>query len=152
MKKSLFIKNEVRKVINIKNNGTTVKFKIYNPNDASKKAVFDMYEKKEKQGLSDFSLSSDEVRLMLNLFTDCLFSIDELSEILDNPSLYFEQIMNEIEIILGELSILYIQEKTKMFTEIKIEEAILNMNEEMLQVLKRVDIDSMINELAETSE
>lgn len=138
MKKSLFIKNEVRKTINIKNNKTTVKFKIYNYNDKSKKAIFDLYEKKQKQGFDDFSLSNEELRLVLNMFTDCLFSLEELAEIVENPSVYFEQIMNELEIILSELVVLYIQEKEKKIMSLKIEEAIIDFNATLAEKAKEL--------------
>lgn len=147
MNKSLFIKKEVRKVINIKNNKTTIKFKIYNYNDASKKAIFDMYQKKQRLGYEDFSLSQDEIRLVLNMFTDCLFSIDELSEILENPSVYFEQIMGELEIILAELVVLFVQEKAKELLNIKLEDAIVDLQVAMTEGMRNVDIEGVISEL-----
>lgn len=149
MNKSLFIKKDVRKVINIKNNKATIKFKIYNYNDASKKAVFDMYNKKQKLGYDDFSLSNDEVRIVLNMFTDCLFSIEELSEMLDNPSVYFEQIMNELEIILTELVVLFIQEKTKELLSLEIEEVITDLRLAVAEAAKSVDLESAIDEMQE---
>lgn len=149
MNKSLFIKKDVRKIINIKNNKSTIKFKIYNYNDASKKAIFDIYKKKQRLGYEDFSLSKDEIRLVLNMFTDCLFSIDELSEILENPSVYFEQIMNELEIILEELVVLFVQEKTKEFLNLKVEEAIVDFQVPMTEGMKNVDIQKVIEDLQE---
>lgn len=147
MNKSLFIKKDVRKVINVKNNKSTIKFKIYNYNDASKKAIFDMYAKKQRLGYEDFSLSQDEIRLVLNMFTDCLFSIDELAEMLENPSFYFEQIMGELEIILAELVVLFIQEKTKELMNVKIEDAIADLNLAMTEGMKNVDIQKAIEDV-----
>lgn len=147
MNKSLFIKKDIRKVISIKNNKSTIKFKIYNYNDASKKAIFDIYAKKQRLGYEDFSLSQDEIRLVLNMFTDYLFSIDELSEILGNPSVYFEQIMGELEIILAELVVLFIQEKTKELLNLKLEDAIADLNLAMTEGMRGVDIESVISEL-----
>ena len=149
MNKSLFIKKDIRKVINIKNNNSTIKFKIYNYNDASKKAIFDMYQKKQRLGYEDFSLSNDEVRLVLNMFTDCLFSLDELSEILENPSIYMEQIMNELEIILAELVVLFVQEKTKELMNLKVEDAIADLNIAITDIAKNTDIESTITKLQE---
>lgn len=149
MNKSLFIKKDIRKTISIKNNKTTIKFKIYNYNDASKKAIFDMYNKKQKLGYDDFSLSNDEVRIVLNMFTDCLFSIEELSEMLDNPSVYFEQIMNELEIILAELVVLFIQEKTKDLLGLKIEDTITDLNIAIAGAAKNVDVQKAIFDLQE---
>lgn len=149
MNKSLFIKKDVRKTINIKNNKATIKFKIYNYNDASKKAVFEMYQKKQKLGYEDFSLSNEEIRLVLNMFTDCLFSIDELSEMLESPSVYFEQIMNELEIILAELVVLFVQEKTKELLNLKIEDTIIDLQLAMTKGIKNVDIESVVSELQE---
>lgn len=147
MNKSLFIKKDIRKIISIKNNKSTIKFKIYNYNDASKKAIFDMYVKKQRLGYEDFSLSNEEVRLVLNMFTDCLFSLEELSEILEKPSIYMEQIMNELEIILAELVVLFIQEKTKELMNVKIESAIVDMQSAMTEGMKGVDIQKAIEDL-----
>lgn len=152
MEKSLFIKKDIRKVISIKDGESTIEFKIYNHNEASKKAVFDMYEKKQRLGYEDFSLSNEEVRLVLNMFTDCLFSVDELAEMIENPSVYFEQIMCELEIILAELVVLYIQDKTKKLMEIKIEDAISDMNQAMIDMMKDVNIDSISEELNKVDE
>lgn len=149
MNKSLFIKKEVRKIINIKNNNSTIKFKIYNYNDSSKKAIFDMYAKKQRLGYEDFSLSQDEIRLVFNMFTDCLFSIDELAEILENPSFYFEQIMSELEIILAELVVLFTQEKTKELLNLKLEESIVDLNATITQSIANVDVQKAIEDLQE---
>lgn len=149
MNKSLFIKKDVRKVINIRNNKTTVKFKIYNPTEESKKAVFDLYEKKENLGLEDFSLNPEETRLVLNFFTDCLFSMDEINEIVENPSIYFEQIMNELEIMLSELVISYVQEKQKEVMKLKLQEAVTDMNQAIVDKIKEVDMDKIKRTLAE---
>lgn len=149
MNKSLFIKKDVRKTISIKNNKATIKFKIYNYNDASKKAVFEMYQKKQKLGYEDFSLSNEEIRLVLNMFTDCLFSIDELSEMLESPNVYFEQIMNELEIILAELVVLFVQEKTKELLNLKIEDAITDLNLAITEAAKNVDVQKAIFDLQE---
>lgn len=149
MNKSLFIKKDIRKVINIKNNKSTIKFKIYNYNDASKKAIFDIYKKKQKLGYEDFSLSNEEVRLILNMFTDCLFSLEELSEILESPSIYFEQIMNELEIILAELVVLFVQEKTKELMNLKIEEAIADLNIVITDIAKNADVEKAMKHLQE---
>lgn len=130
MDKSLFIKKDIRKTIKIKNKkGKFINFKLYNYNEASKKAVFDMYKKKNKQGLDDFSLSEYELVMVFKLFTHIAMSIDELSEIIENPNFYFEQIFNEIELILSELVVLFIQEKEKEIAKFKIDEALLNMQE-----------------------
>lgn len=130
MDKSLFIKKDIRKTIKIKNKkGKFINFKLYNYNEASKKAVFDMYKKKNKQGLDDFSLSEYELVMVFKLFTHIAMSIDELSEIIENPNFYFEQIFNEIELILSELVVLFIQEKEKEVAKFKIDEALLNMQE-----------------------
>ena len=147
MNKSLFIKKEVRKTINIKNNNSTIKFKIYNYNEASKKAIFDMYANKQRLGYENFSLSQDEIRLVFNMFTDCLFSIDELAEILENPSFYFEQIMGELELILAELVVLFVQEKAKELLNLKLEDAIVDLNTAIAQSMSNVDIHKAIEDL-----
>ena len=136
MNKTMFKRKDVRKIINIKNNNSTVKFKIYNYTQESKKYVLDIYEKKYKLGYEDFSLEGEELKQVIAMFTDCLFSLDELAEILDSPNVYFEQILNEIEIILSEIAILFVQEKTKELMKLKLDDEIANMSQTVVDMAK----------------
>lgn len=141
--KSLFIKEEVRKIIKIPQKGKkrALGFKIYNYNDASKKMIFDMYEKKNKKGEDSFDLTQDELRFVFNVFTDYLFDIDDLAEIIENPNIYFEEIFHEIKLIMCDLVKLFIQEQKEKLAAIEIEDELLELQQVMTSKMKDINMD-----------
>lgn len=141
MDKSYFIKENVRKTINVKkkNRKTPLKFNIYEYTDISKNMVFQMYEKKTKRGLEDFSLDENELKMVFTLFTDVSPTLDELTDMIETPNFYMEVIFNEIEMILGELAILYTQEQTKKLVQLKLESAVEDYKEKVVDIMKDVD-------------
>lgn len=144
--KSLFIKNEVKKIVSIPQKGkkTLLKFKIYNYNEKSKQMIFDMYEKKNKLGLESFDLTIEELRLVFNVFTDYLFDIDELSEIIESPNTYFEEIFYEINLILCDLVKLFIKEQKIKIEQLNIENDVLELNQLLVDKVKALDIEKVM--------
>lgn len=149
MDKSYFIKEKVRKTINIKkkNRKTPIKFNIYDYTDISKNMVFQMYEKKTRFGLEDFSLDENELKMVFTLFTDATPTLDELADMIEAPNFYMEIIFNEIEMILGELAILYTQEQTKKLAQLKLESALEDYKEQVVEMMKDVDLKGVSDAL-----
>lgn len=139
MDKSLFIKDDTRKTLKLrKKDGKLVNFKIYNYTDNSKQQVFNIYKKKMDRNMESFDLAIEELQVMFDMFTDYRFTIDELDEILENPSVAFEQIFHEIEMILGDITILFLQEQEKKLLDVKIKDAITDLEIAMVDSVEDI--------------
>ncbi|MGL5328314.1 MAG: hypothetical protein ACRDD7_03525 [Peptostreptococcaceae bacterium] len=146
--KSLFIKEEVRKAIKIPQKGKkrALQFKIYNYNDESKKMIFDMYEKKNKNGEESFDLTQEELRLVFNVFTDYLFDIDDLAEIIENPNIYFEEIFHEINMIMCDLVKLFIQEQKEKVEQLNIENELVDLQTMIIDKTNDLKLEDVVNQ------
>lgn len=142
----MFKQKEIRKTVKAKAGNKNINIQIINYND-------EMYDKWKLvigkayiSGKEQLELQDTEINELFNDFTNIQMSTDELNDILDNPNHTFSIVFKELQLILHEMVVRFLQEKQIEMITIK------KQIEETKILMVSDEIEKAFNDLAKRKE
>lgn len=142
----MFKQQETRRSVKAKSGNKNINIQIVNYTD-------DLYEKWKhiisnayESGGEEFTLSDEDLNMLFDDFTNINMTVDELNGILENPNHTFKTIFKELQLILNEMIVRFLQDKQFEIVSTR------RMVEETNVLIESGKLDDAIKNLSNNSE